>query len=431
MSTNNLGKTSCNCRGNQCTFVKKNKMQIYHNLRAVLFLFLSFHSVILRAQTFIASDKEAIDVFKTHPSKYGFEGVYDIYKDTKTDRDIEGAPDEEYKGYKSTGEKICIFFDGFNIKALVIGQKPLQKGKLIRDGWLDAFKVDAFGILTYNWVYRSVGLCKVVPDNEYQKTTVLIDKFNLFFEETSNQLFFTRDNGSEFGWRWNYKYYFKRIYTPESQSINISPDEISSGTGFAITSNGLIATNNHVVNGSKNISVKGVNGDFSKSYNAKVITVDKNNDLAIIQISDPNFKGLGTIPYVISSKTSDAGSSVFVLGYPLRASMGDEIKLTNGIISSKSGYQGDVTTYQTSVPVQPGNSGGAMYDSKGKVVGIINAKLIGAENASYAIKTPYLISLIETLPTVPKLQTVSPLSNLPLTEQVKQIKKYTYIIEVN
>ena len=66
--------------------------------------------------------------------------------------------------------------------------------------------------------------------------------------------------------------------------------------------------------------------------------------------------------------------------------MGDEVKLTNGIISSKTGFQGDVTTYQISVPLQAGNSGGPLFDSKGNVIGIVNAKHLGTENVSYVVK---------------------------------------------
>lgn len=51
--------------------------------------------------------------------------------------------------------------------------------------------------------------------------------------------------------------------------------------------------------------------------------------------------------------------------------MGDEIKLTNGIISSKTGFQGDVTSYQLSAPVQPGNSGGPLFDDKGNIVELL------------------------------------------------------------
>jgi S1-C subfamily serine protease len=111
--------------------------------------------------------------------------------------------------------------------------------------------------------------------------------------------------------------------------------------------------------------------------------------------------------------------------------MGDEIKLTNGIISSKSGFQGDITTYQMTAPIQPGNSGGPMFDNKGNLVGIVNAKHRGAENASYAVKSSYLLTLIDQLPSTPTLQTVNQLTAKPLTEQVKIAKRFTYIIEVN
>lgn len=207
--------------------------------------------------------------------------------------------------------------------------------------------------------------------------------------------------------------------------------EKSSGTGYAISSNGYIVTNSHVINGATSIKIRGINGSFSKAYTAKVIIEDKNNDLAILKIDDPSFTTIGAIPYVISNHSSDVGSSVFVLGYPLRATMGDEVKLTNGIISSKSGFQGDVTSYQTTAPIQPGNSGGPLFDSKGNIIGIINAKHGGAENASYAIKASYLLNLIDLLPTPPKLQKTSFVSGKTLTEQVKILKKFTYIIEVN
>jgi S1-C subfamily serine protease len=204
-----------------------------------------------------------------------------------------------------------------------------------------------------------------------------------------------------------------------------------SGTGFAISSNGLIITNSHVVNGGTKIKVRGINGDFSKSYPVKIIAEDKNNDLAIIQINDSSFKSLEVIPYTISNKSSDAGISVFVLGYPLKTMMGDEIKLTNGIISSKSGFQGDITSYQISAPIQPGNSGGPLFDSNGNLIGIVNAKLSIGENVSYAIKSSYLLNLIDILPIIPKFSTVNLLTGKQLSEQVKMIKKFVYIIEVN
>lgn len=217
-------------------------------------------------------------------------------------------------------------------------------------------------------------------------------------------------------------------YTASTQKIK--KESKNSGTGFAIASSGIIATNNHVTTGATTIKVKGINGDFSKSYNAKIIIEDKNNDLSLIQISDPSFITLGPIPYTVSPKSSDVGTSVFVLGYPLRASMGDEIKLTNGIISSKSGFQGDVSSYQITAPIQPGNSGGPLFDNKGNVIGVINAKHSGAENVSYGIKASYLINLIDLMNSPPKLSVISTIKAKPLIEQVKILKKYTYILEI-
>ena len=205
----------------------------------------------------------------------------------------------------------------------------------------------------------------------------------------------------------------------------------SCGTGFALSSDGYIVTNHHVVDGATNINVRGVNGDFSKTYKCKVVIEDKNNDLSILRIEEVGFSVLGTIPYCIVNKTCDVGNSIFCLGYPLRETMGDEVKLTNGIISSKSGFQGDITTYQITAPVQPGNSGGPLFDNKGNLIGIINAKHLGAENVTYAIKTSYLLNLIDIIPKQLKLPTISQLTNKSLTEQVKLIKNYTYIIETN
>ena len=226
----------------------------------------------------------------------------------------------------------------------------------------------------------------------------------------------------------NPEQFYLKLY-PTASVGSISKGGKTSGTGFALTSNGLIITNNHVIEGVNSIVVRGINGNFDKTYNAKVLITDKNNDLAILKIEDPNFTNLGKIPFTMKTSVASVGENVFVMGYPLRATMGDEIKLTNGIISSKTGFQGDVTSYQISAPIQPGNSGGPLFDKNGDLIGIINAKHAGAENASYAVKTSYLKNLIELLDNQPTLQTVSILTGKSLTQQVEIVKKYVYIIE--
>ena len=133
-------------------------------------------------------------------------------------------------------------------------------------------------------------------------------------------------------------------------------------------------TNFHVIDNAKTIQIQGIDGDFSVKYNASIIATDKYNDLALLRINDSRFTGFGNIPYNIKTTLSDVGEEIFVLGYPLTSTMGDEIKLTTGVISSKTGFQGDVSLYQISAPIQPGNSGGPLFDYQGNLVGIVNAK---------------------------------------------------------
>ncbi len=201
-----------------------------------------------------------------------------------------------------------------------------------------------------------------------------------------------------------------------------------SGSGFALN-NGYICTNYHVVEGAKSIDIFGVQGDFTVSYSAKIVATDKFNDLALLQIDDSKFKGFGTIPYKVKTSMAEVGEDIFVLGYPMTTTMGDEIKLTNGIISSRTGFQGDVSLYQISAPIQPGNSGGPLFDNYGNLIGIVSSKHKGAENVGYAIKASYLRNLMESSLTENVLPTNNSVSSLPLTGKVQKVKNYVYFIK--
>ena len=201
------------------------------------------------------------------------------------------------------------------------------------------------------------------------------------------------------------------------------------GTGWALNS-GYVVTNHHVVEDANSIVCKFQRGGRLFEYDAEVVAVDEEHDLALIRITAPSFPGFGKLPYAVKTAMADVGESVFVLGYPLTDTMGDEIKLTTGIISSHSGYQGDKSLYQISAPVQPGNSGGPMFDDQGNVVGIVCAMHTQAENANYAVKTSYLASLIRrTLGSTEILPTDNELRSLSLPEKVKRVKDLVCYIE--
>ena len=202
------------------------------------------------------------------------------------------------------------------------------------------------------------------------------------------------------------------------------------GTGFAISSSGLIVTDFHVIENARQIKVRGINGNFTTTYDAEVVLTDQTNDLAIIKIFDRSFTSLGRVPFVIYDRNAQVGDDIFVLGYPLRASMGEEIKLTNGIVNSRTGFMGNVTMYQISAPVQAGNSGGPLFDYKGDLIGVIVAKHLGADNVSYAIKSPILLNLIKSLDYSVTLNEINVLDDLPLSEKARILKRFIYMIEV-
>lgn len=220
-----------------------------------------------------------------------------------------------------------------------------------------------------------------------------------------------------------------KIFPTATDGISIAGAQPSewTGTGFALKDN-YIVTNYHVVDGAKSISILGVNGSFNKSYSADVIASDKNNDLAILKVNGVTIPS-ANIPYSVKTNTAEVGEEVFVLGYPLTSTMGDEIKLTTGVVSSKSGFQGDVSLYQISAPIQPGNSGGPLFDSKGNVIGIVSAKHRGAENVSYAIKSSYLRNLMESAVPNNILPQTNKIAAQNLSGKVKSAKNYVYYIK--
>ncbi len=206
----------------------------------------------------------------------------------------------------------------------------------------------------------------------------------------------------------------------------------SSGTGFFIDKNGYIVTNYHVIKEGTNYEIDVTKNGQTKSFAANLVSSDKQNDLAILKITSPNFRPLKNLSYNFNTSIQDVGSSVFALGYPLTQLMGSEIKFTDGKISSKSGFQGDITTYQITVPIQPGNSGGPLFDEKGNLIGItssgIDKKL--ADNANYAIKTSYLKLLIDATNESIYLPKSTDLMNKSLTDQIKTLSDYVVMIKV-
>ena len=194
------------------------------------------------------------------------------------------------------------------------------------------------------------------------------------------------------------------------------------GTAWSLK-NGYIVTNHHVVENAKSIKINV--GD--KKYDALVKAIDKTNDLAILYVEE--LKDC-SVPYAVKQSLCAVGEKCFVLGYPMSNELGKEIKLTDGIISSRVGYQDNVSLYQISAPVQPGNSGCPMFDENGNVAGIINSGVPSADNVGYAIKLSYLRTLLENYEWEDLLPDGKEVESLgTLTEKVNAIKEYVYLVE--
>jgi serine protease Do len=217
---------------------------------------------------------------------------------------------------------------------------------------------------------------------------------------------------------------FNNLNSPAPKNSN--PGKFR-GTGFAISSNGYIVTDYHVVNDADSVYVQSADG---KSYRTKVIYTEPQSDIAVLEINDPSFKGLGAIPYNFKKSESDIGENVFTIGYPR-----DAMVLGPGFLTASSGFNGDTTQYQVSTPVDFGNSGGPLLDGKGSVIGIINAKQTHIEGAAFAVKSSYLLKAIQDIPADSLKETLSlnnknVLAGLNRVQQIKKLQNYVFMIRV-
>lgn len=200
------------------------------------------------------------------------------------------------------------------------------------------------------------------------------------------------------------------------------------GTGFALTSNGYIVTDYHVINNADSVYVQSADGT---SYRTKVVYTDPQSDIAVLAINDPSFKGLGVIPYTFKKAEGEIGENVFTIGYPTNAMV-----LGPGYLTASTGYSGDTTSYQVSIPVNPGNSGGPLLDSRGNVIGIINSKESHLEGAHFAKKSNYLLTAIQNIPAdslkgkALVMNNKNTLAGLPLKTQYKKLQNYIFFVRV-
>tara|TARA_R110002153_G_scaffold260884_1_gene421102 strand:+ start:175 stop:1896 length:1722 start_codon:yes stop_codon:yes gene_type:complete len=171
----------------------------------------------------------------------------------------------------------------------------------------------------------------------------------------------------------------------------------SSGSGFSVSADGYVITNNHVIEGCQKVVVH----TKSKDVTMRLITYDPQNDLALLK---GDFRP--STVFALSRSRPELLQDVYVAGYPFGVEISTAVKVTKGIISSLTGIGNNFSNIQIDAALQSGNSGGPIIDELGNVVGVAVSKLdakymfdnFGSipENTNFGIKSNVVRNILDS-----------------------------------
>lgn len=206
--------------------------------------------------------------------------------------------------------------------------------------------------------------------------------------------------------------------------------ETNSGTGFFITADGYLITCAHVIEGKKRLSIK----LGAKSLQAKLIYSNPKLDLALLKA-----KGTFESLPVNFIKQAKLGEPILTLGFPNVWLLGADPKLATGEITGLSGMQNDSLRYQINAVLQHGNSGGALIDKYGQVIGVVDSNVAEnffgtvadeqPRNIAYAIKSSIVGRFLSRVPSLAaKLKQPGPRLELGAETLTEQARKATVMV---
>jgi serine protease Do len=205
-----------------------------------------------------------------------------------------------------------------------------------------------------------------------------------------------------------------------------------SATGFFIASD-LVATNYHVVADCKDIRL--ILSDGTEVAGIAAVC-DPANDLALIR-TNRHVDQVTALP-VGDPLSVRGGGRVYTIGFPMPDDLGVNAKVSEGIVNSITGMDDDPRMYQISIPIQPGNSGGPLLDSKGGVIGVVTSTLNNVyafrrqgtvpQNVNFAVKINYLDNLIAVLPGGAQVSRRVPDKELDVTEIMTSVRPAIVLI---
>jgi S1-C subfamily serine protease len=211
-----------------------------------------------------------------------------------------------------------------------------------------------------------------------------------------------------------FKEYGLDAHIPRITSSDSKSTQTMLGTGFFIGDEKVV-TNSHVVGGAENVAVIS-NGT---RYEGVVILDDPSNDLAFIQLFPPlpNFPHFKVVP----SSDFEVAESILVLGYPLSDILGNDIRVTNGIVNSKSGLIGRTSSIQISAAIQPGSSGSPVVNDDFEVIGIASSTLSAEYMANIKSAIPQAVNFaVSSDPILEKMGLLSIESSGPQVSNITE-----------
>ena len=190
---------------------------------------------------------------------------------------------------------------------------------------------------------------------------------------------------------------------------------------------GYLLTNAHVLKGSSAVVANADGQEFKTS----IVYIDQEKDLAVLKITDSDYKPVKNLPYDLKNTHVNLGAEVFTLGYPR-----NDITYNKGYLSALSGFDGDTATVQISLLANPGNSGGPVFNKNGDVIGILSTREANAQGVTFAIKSKEIMQSLDDWNTkdtsaisASTLHGSRNLKGMNRENQLKSLQEYVYNVK--